>query len=489
MDYNTMKDIIRKQIIKYNNVKAEEIGVVVAVFNNIAIVNGLTHVMLGEKVIGDNIIGIVISIEEDFFNMLIFEGNVKEGATIQRTNQLFYLNFTENIIGHVVDYKLQSLDKKEIDDTDSIELQLEEEIPGLDKRDFVNEKLLTGIIAIDALIPIGKGQRQLIIGNKTTGKSMIALDMIINQKNADVTCIYVGIGQKNSAIKRVEDILRDKKAMNYTVIITANASDSAARQYIVPYVGISVAEEFARRGRDVLVIFDDLAKHAVAYREISLLLGRNAGREAYPGDVFYLHSRLLERGGKFSKNFRHGKSITLIPVVETFDISSYIATNIISITDGQIFLEESLFNKNIKPAINIGMSVSRVGGNAQSKIMKEVCKAMKVQLASIEELESFHEFSTDVDDSTKILLEKGRLLRNLLQQNYSSPYALWEEVVLIYAVTNNYINNFAENFKKLLTYIKDYYGEIINMINKDENSTTIIEDMKKALDNYVATRS
>ncbi|OED45728.1 F0F1 ATP synthase subunit alpha [Rickettsiales bacterium (ex Bugula neritina AB1)] len=489
MNYNTMKNIIKKQIERYNNNSKEDIGIVISVLNNICIVSGLTTVMLGEKVIGDNgIIGIVLSLKEDHFNMLVFEGDVKESVVITRTKKLFYVNFTENIIGHVVDYKLESLNNNEVDKTETKELTLEKEIPDLKKRDFVSESLLTGILAVDSLIPIGKGQRQLIIGNKTTGKSIMALDMIINQKHSDVICIYVGIGQKNSHIKRVEDILRDKKAMNYTVIITSNASDSSAKQYITPYVGISVAEEFTRLGRDVLLIFDDLTKHAVAYREISLLLGCNGGREAYPGDIFYLHSRLLERGGKFAKNFRHGKSITIIPVVETFDISSYISTNIISITDGQIFLEENLFNKNIKPAINVGMSVSRIGGNAQPKIMKEVCKTMKIQIASIEELENFHEFSTDLDEKTKQILEKGRLLNNLLKQNYGNPYELWEEVILIYGVTNDYIISL-ENIRDLLNYIKDFHSEIIDMINKEDNTKEIINEIKKVLQNYVTTKS
>ena len=413
---------------------AREVGTVLTVGDGIATVEGLENATYGEILIfTDGIRGMVMELRRDEVGCILFseESPILEGSSVYRTGKTAGIPVGENFIGRVINPLGEPIDERgpiEAKDYYSIE----HPAPGIIARQSVNRPLETGILAIDSMFPIGRGQRELIIGDRQTGKTAIALDTITNQKGKDVICIYVAIGQKASSIAQMVNNLRNRGAMDYTIIVNASASDAAPIQYIAPYAGCSLGEYFMNNGQDVLIIYDDLSKHAIAYRSLSLLLDRSPGREAYPGDVFYLHSRLLERAAHLSDEYGGG-SITALPIVETQagDVSAYIPTNIISITDGQIFLESGLFFEGQRPAVNVGLSVSRVGGDAQTKAMKKATGTLRLDLAQFREMEVFTQFSSDLDDSTKNQLLYGKGLMRVLRQKQYSPYSGAEEVILL----------------------------------------------------------
>ena len=405
--------------------------------------------------------------------------SIKEGTLVNPTGKLFYVSIPydfKKLFGNI--WETADLIKNIYEDGECRPIDIS--AIGVIDRDFVKEPLYTGVLAIDALTPIGRGQRELIIGGLNTGKSALAIDMIISQKNniKKVYCIYVTIGQKASSVKRLEEILQQEGAMSYTMIIAANASYSAPLQYITPYLAMTIAEYIKDQGHDVLIIFDDLTQHAIAYREINLLIKNIPGREAYSGDIFYIHARLLERCGNFMK----GGSITGIPILSTHDFSSYIPTNVISITDGQIFLDGDLFNKGQKPAINIGISVSRLGGAVQSKFMKKVCSSLKLDLASSEELEGFSQFTSDIDEQNKKIINKGKSIKNILKQKTCHPYELWEQIIILHIVMNSLIENPNKIiFNEVFTVVKRKYSHIINNINKDMLINETLEELKEII--------
>jgi F-type H+-transporting ATPase subunit alpha len=410
--------------------------------------------------------------------------NIKQGSTVRATGKIAQIPVGSDILGRIVDALVTPLDGKGPILSSETRL-IESPAPGIISRQSVCEPLQTGIVSIDAMIPIGRGQRELIIGDRQTGKTSIALDTIINQKSEDVVCVYVAIGQKASTVAQAVAVLEEKGAMSYTVIVAANASDPATLQYLAPYTGASIAEYFMYKGKSTLVIYDDLTKQAQAYRQMSLLLRRPPGREAFPGDVFYLHSRLLERAAKLSKKLGGG-SMTALPIIETEagDVSAYIPTNVISITDGQIFLSKDLFNSGIKPAIDVGISVSRVGSAAQIKAMKQVAGKLKLELAQFAELEAFSQFSSDLDKATLQQLARGQRLRELLKQPQNSPKSVEEQVSLIYAGTNGYldslpvplVSSFASNLQEYLM-IKD--TRVINSIKESKKLSPETEELLK----------
>jgi F-type H+/Na+-transporting ATPase subunit alpha len=487
MNNHTLEAIITKQIDNIEKTdKPESIGIVISIFNGILIVEGLLDAIYGEKVkINNQQEGMIFCLCEDYVKILVIQDyiNIIEGDFVYRTNKLFFVPIPKEInklLGQV--WETTDLITN-YHNTNCEELSIDVEAPGIIERDFVRDPLYSGIIAIDALIPIGRGQRELIIGNFGSGKTSLALDIIINQKfnERKVYCIYVGIGQKASSITRVKEILQEHEAMKYTMIITANADHTAAAQYITPYVAMTIAEFLKNQGFDVLIVFDDLTQHAIAYREINLLMRNIPGREAYPGDIFYIHARLLERCGKFY----NGGSITGIPIVYAHDISSYIPTNIISITDGQIFLDNDLFHKGQKPAINIGISVSRLGGSVQSKYMKKVCASLKISLAATEELESFLQFSTDIDIETKKIIQKGLNIKNIFKQKNCSPYPLWQQVVILFIITKNLMTHIDINIcQGIFDSIQKKYIHIVHNINKDENIESTLEELEKIIYAY-----
>jgi len=424
-------------------VKAVSIGKVISYADGIVFANELNDVQAGELVtFGGNAFGLALNLERDKVGIIVLSGTdkIKTGDLVYRTNQILSIDVSDEIIGRVVNPLGQAEDGKAAIKKDKSML-LEKIAPGVIVREGVNQPLQTGIKAIDALIPIGRGQRELIIGDRNTGKSSIALATILNQKDQDVICIYVAIGQKKSTLAQFVQVLDDKGALDYTTIIAASASEPASLQFLAPYAGQAVAEYFLDKGKDVLVIFDDLSKHAQAYREISLLLKRPSGREAYPGDVFYLHSRLLERACKLNKE-NGGGSITALPIIETQanDVSAYIPTNVISITDGQIYLETDLFNAGMRPAINIGLSVSRVGSAAQLKAMKQVAGSLKLDLAQFRELEAFAQFSSDLDSATKKQLDRGKRVSEILKQPWDLQMSVAEQILIIYAAVNGFLD-------------------------------------------------
>lgn len=445
MNTETLLKKIEKQISNFESeVNVTEFGTVQSIADGVARISGLSQCQASEMVMFDSgVTGVALNLEEDTVGVIILGDylKVKEGEQARRTGKILSLPVGDEIIGRVVDPLAQPLDGRGemISDTDQL---IERVAPGVMTREPVSEPLQTGIKAIDALVPIGRGQRELIIGDRQTGKTAVAIDTIMNQKGENIKCIYVAIGQKKSKVMRAVRKLEEAGAMEYTTVVLAGASDSSALQYISPYAGVAIAEYFLDKGEDVLVVYDDLSKHAAAYREISLLLRRPPGREAYPGDVFYLHSRLLERACRLNEE-HGGGSITALPIIETQggDVSAYIPTNVISITDGQIFLEAGLFNKGIRPAINVGLSVSRVGGAAQKKSMKKTAGPMKLALAQYRELESFAQFDSDLDPQTKKILEHGAKSRELLKQPQYSPIALGHQVIAMYALNNNLLEN------------------------------------------------
>lgn len=469
--------IIKKELEKYKTrLRVESVGTVLQVGDGIALVYGLDDVMVGELVAFPNdIIGIVFNLEEDCVGIVIFgaEKNIREGDVVKRTGRIAQVPVGDALIGRVINPLGKPIDGKGPVATNK-HRPLETKAPNVVERQPVNEPLLTGIKAIDSMIPIGRGQRELIIADRQTGKTAIAIDTIINQKDKGVYCIYVAIGQKMSSIAGVADTLKRYGALEYTTIVSASSRAAASLQFLAPYSGCAIAEEFMYTGRHVLVIYDDLSKHAQAYRQLSLLLRRPPGREAYPGDIFYLHSRLLERAAKLTDSLGGG-SMTAIPVIETQagDITSYIPTNVISITDGQIYLEADLFYSGVRPAINVGLSVSRVGGNAQTRAMKQVAGRLRLDLAQYRELLAFTQFGAELDKTTQAQITRGERMVEILKQGQYAPFPLERQILIIYAGTNGYLDDLPvsviEKFEiKFFEYMDRNHPEISNEI-KDTN--------------------
>jgi F-type H+-transporting ATPase subunit alpha len=454
--------IIKEQIRDYEKtVEIQEVGTVLSTGDGIARIYGLDKVAAGELLeFPHNIYGIALNLEEDNVGAALFGEThmIKEGDTVKRTGRIAEVPVGKELIGRVVDALGEPIDGRGPIDAKE-RRRIEIKAPGIVARQPVKEPLQTGIKAIDGMIPIGRGQRELIIGDRQTGKTAVALDTIVNQKGGDVVCIYVAIGQKRSTVAQVVDKLREYGAMDYTIIVAATASDAAPLQYIAPYTGCTMGEQFRDNRGHALVIYDDLSKHAVAYRQLSLLLRRPPGREAYPGDVFYLHSRLLERGAKMS-DARGGGSLTALPIIETQagDVSAYIPTNVISITDGQIFLESDLFYSGVRPAINVGISVSRVGGNAQIKAMKQVAGTLRLELAQYREMAAFAQFGSDLDVATQRQLNRGARLVELLKQGQYQPLSVEKQVLIIYAGTNGFVDDLP------LNALKKYEQEVIAFV-------------------------
>ena len=465
--------IIRAQIKNYESrLEESETGVVILVGDGIAKVSGLSNCMAGELLeFPGDVFGMAQNLEEDTVSVVVLgsDGGIKEGDTVKRTGKVVSVPVGKDLIGRVVNALGEPIDGK-----GSIEAEvyrpIEMPAPGIIDRKHVSRPLQTGIKAIDSMIPIGRGQRELIIGDRQTGKTTIATDTILNQKGKNVICIYVAIGQKRSTVAQVVESLTVGGAMDYTIVVSATASELAPMQYIAPYTGCTMGEHFMHQGRDVLVIYDDLSKHAVAYRAISLLIRRPPGREAYPGDVFYLHSRLLERAAQLSDDLGGG-SLTALPIIETQagDVSAYIPTNVISITDGQIFLESELFNAGIMPAVNPGISVSRVGGDAQIKAMKKVAGSLKLLYSQYRELQSFAQFGSDLDADTKERLSLGERIVAVLKQKNSVPVEVAHQVCILYAVTKGYLNSIPvakvpEFELQLHEFMENRYGAVLEAI-------------------------
>nr|YP_010933363.1 CF1 alpha subunit of ATP synthase [Streptosarcina arenaria]WKT08814.1 CF1 alpha subunit of ATP synthase [Streptosarcina arenaria] len=456
-----ISSIIRKQIEQYSQeVKVVNIGTVLQVGDGIARIYGLDKVMAGELLeFEDGTVGIALNLEIDNVGaVLMGEGlTIQEGSSVKATGKIAQIPVGEDYLGRVVDALARPIDGKgEIPSSES--RLIESPAPGIISRRSVYEPMQTGLIAIDSMIPIGRGQRELIIGDRQTGKTAVAIDTILNQKGQNVVCVYVAIGQKASSVAQVVNVLEERGAMEYTIVVAETANSPATLQYLAPYTGAALAEFFMYTGRHTLVIYDDLSKQAQAYRQMSLLLRRPPGREAYPGDVFYLHSRLLERAAKLSSQLGEG-SMTALPIVETQagDVSAYIPTNVISITDGQIFLSADLFNAGIRPAINVGISVSRVGSAAQIKAMKQVAGKLKLELAQFAELEAFAQFASDLDKATQNQLARGTRLRELLKQAQSSPLSVEEQVATIYTGINGYLDSLdVSQVKPFLVQLREY---------------------------------
>ncbi len=496
LNLEEVANIIKHEIKNYDSISdVSQVGTVVQVNDGIAHVYGLTNVMSGELVEFDNnIFGMAMNLEVDSVGVIIF-GNadeISEGSQVKLTNKVVEVPVGDSLLGRVVNALGEPIDEKG-PIVSKIKKPIEKVAPGVITRKEVNVPLQTGIKAIDAMVPIGRGQRELVIGDRQTGKTAICIDAIINQKNKNVYCVYVAIGQKMSTITRIVKTLTDYGALDYTTIVVASAADSASMQYIAPYAGCTMAEEWMEHGKDVLIVYDDLSKHAVAYRTMSLLLRRPPGREAYPGDVFYLHSRLLERSARLSKEYGGG-SITALPIIETQagDVSAYIPTNVISITDGQIYLETELFNSGIRPAINPGLSVSRVGGSAQIKAMKKVAGPIRIELAQYRELEAFSQFGSELDADTLKRLEKGKRLLEILKQKQYETMAVEDEVIILYAVTQNYLDDVPlekvlEFENEFLIYVNKFHKDIIDEIaDKKDISDALEIKIKKAIDKFKA---
>jgi len=499
-----ISEIIKQQIADYEKtVEYSETGVVLSVGDGIARIHGLEKVMAGELIeFPGNLYGMVLNLEEDNVGATVLGEvtHIKEGDTVKRTGRIVEVPVGEAVIGRVVDPLGQPLDGKgpiESKETRRIEIKA----PGIVGRQPVKEPVQTGIKAIDSMIPIGRGQRELIIGDRQTGKTAIAVDTIINQKSTHETdqpvyCFYVAIGQKQSTVAQVVDKLESFGAMDYTCVVSATASDPATLQFIAPYSGCTMGEFLRDSGGHALLIYDDLSKHAVAYRQLSLLLRRPPGREAFPGDVFYVHSRLLERAAKMSDE-RGGGSLTALPIIETQagDVSAYIPTNVISITDGQIFLETDLFYSGVRPAISVGLSVSRVGGNAQIKAMKQVAGSLRLDLAQFREMEAFAQFGSDLDKATLAQLERGRRLVEVLKQPQYKPLSVEQQVVLIFAGTNGYLDEYSEETiskyeSELYQFIESRHpGVFAEIKEKQKISDEFADEVTKVLDEFQGTFS
>lgn len=465
--------IIKNEIEKYEkNIKTVDSGTIIQIGDGIARVYGLDDCMEGELLqFPNDVYGMALNLEQDNVGCVLLgsEEGIKEGDVVKRSNKIAQVPVGDAIIGRVVNSLGEPIDGKGPINTSQTR-PIEVPAPSILERSSVNEPLQTGIKAIDSMIPIGRGQRELIIGDRQTGKTALAIDTILNQKGKDVICIYVAIGQKQSTVAHIANTLTEMGAMDYSIIVSSAASESAPLQYLAPYAGCSMGEYFMHEGKDVLIIYDDLSKHAVAYRTMSLLLKRPPGREAYPGDVFYIHSRLLERAAKLSKELGGG-SLTALPIIETLagDISAYIPTNVISITDGQIFLEADLFYSGQRPAVNAGVSVSRVGGNAQIKAMKQVSGTLRLELAQYRELAAFAQFGSDLDNDSKKRLEKGKRLTEILKQDQYKPMDVEKQIMVLYAAVNDFLSDIdVKDIKKFesefLEYSDTHYRELMKNI-------------------------
>lgn len=494
LDSAKISKIIKDQIKNFESaIEQKQTGTVIEVGDGIAKIHGLEECMANELIeFETGEYAMALNLEAEFVSAVILgsDEKIKEGDTVKRTKKVVSVPVGEELIGRVVDALGAPIDGKgdiRCEQTRPIECAA----PGIIERKSVSVPLQTGIKAIDSMIPIGRGQRELIIGDRQTGKTTIALDTIINQKGKDVICIYVAIGQKRSTVAQIADTLEKSGAMDYSIIVSATASELAPMQYIAPYSGCAIAEYFMYKGKDVLIVYDDLSKHAVAYRALSLLIRRPPGREAYPGDVFYLHSRLLERAARLSDECGGG-SITALPIIETQagDVSAYIPTNVISITDGQIFLETELFHSGVMPAVNPGISVSRVGGNAQIKAMKKVAGKLKLAYSQYRELASFAQFGSDLDDDTKARLEQGSRIVEVLKQGRNEPISVEYQVVIIYAVTNDYlakvkISDVAAYQAQLFEYMKSVYPKILeNIVETGDLTKENEQELKKAIGEF-----
>ncbi len=492
-----ISSIIQQQIEQYDqNVKVDNVGTVLQVGDGIARIYGLEKAMAGELLeFEDGSIGIALNLEEDNVGaVLMSEGrDIQEGSSVRATGKIAQVPVGDAMIGRVVDALARPIDGKGDVNTSESRL-IESGAPGIIERRSVYEPMQTGITAIDAMIPVGRGQRELIIGDRQTGKTSIAVDTIINQKGEDVICVYVAIGQKASTVANIVNVLQEKGAMEYTIVVTANANAPATLQYLAPYTGASLAEYFMYKGKATLIIYDDLSKQAQAYRQMSLLLRRPPGREAYPGDVFYLHSRLLERAAKLSNELGEG-SMTALPIIETQagDVSAYIPTNVISITDGQIFLSSNLFNSGLRPAVNPGISVSRVGSAAQTKAMKQVAGKIKLELAQYDDLAAFAQFASDLDQATQNQLSRGKRLQELLKQPQYSPLSVGDQVAILYAGINGYlddipvdqISNYTKGLRDYLKSSKAQYGELLRSEKKLGDEAEKL--LKEAINEYKQT--
>ncbi|MFH1856933.1 MAG: F0F1 ATP synthase subunit alpha [Candidatus Omnitrophota bacterium] len=491
IDTGHLEKIIEEKIKKYRTkIETAKVGTVIETGDGIARIYGLDDAMAGELILfPNNVYGMVLNLEEDLVGAAIFGSDevIKEGDEVRLTGEVTKVPVGKELIGRVINAIGEPLDGKGKIETKKTR-PVENIAPGVVERQPVKEPLQTGIKAIDSMIPIGRGQRELIVGDRKTGKTTVCIDTILNQKDKNVICIYVAIGQKQSTVSQIIDTFKREGAMSYTIVITASASDPAPLQYIAPYAGCAIAEEIRDNGGHALIVYDDLSKHAQCYRQLSLLLRRPPGREAYPGDIFYIHSKLLERAAKYSDE-KGGGSLTALPIVETQagDISTYIPTNLISITDGQIYLESDAFNKGIRPAINVGLSVSRVGGNAQIKAMKQVAGRLRMDLAQYREKESFAQFGTELDKATIEQLERGRRMIEVLKQDQQSPMPVEEQIAIIFAGVNGFlddvpiedINRFESEF---ISFLRKENTALLKKI-KDEKA--ISEALKQDLTNIV----
>ena len=487
--------IIQSEIENFDfDTESRETGEVIYVGDGIATIYGIDHAMYGEIVVFDNgVKGMVQDIRQNEIGVILFgrDHGIHEGTKVVRTKKKAGIPVGEGFIGRIINALGEPIDGKgDIKEEDY--RPIENEAPGIVDRKSVDTPLETGILSIDSMFPIGRGQRELIIGDRQTGKTSIATDTIINQKGKDVICIYVAIGQKASTVAKIVSTLTKHGAMDYSIVLSSTASDPASLQYIAPYAGTAMAEHFMHQGKDVLIVYDDLSKHAVAYRALSLLLERSPGREAYPGDVFYLHSRLLERSSRLSDELGGG-SITALPIIETQagDVSAYIPTNVISITDGQIFLESNLFNAGMRPAVNVGLSVSRVGGAAQTKIMKKVAGNLRIDLAQYRELEVFTQFSSDLDDGTKATLNYGSHLIELLKQPLYHPMALHKQILLLFAAGHKMLNDvpvkeLKAETEEMTAFFEQKYPETVKKIDEGKVLTDdIAKEIQEAIEAYL----
>ncbi len=485
---NPLIEELKKHIAEFHHEpKAEAIGTVLEVGDGVARVSGLSDAMASEMIEFENgAFGVALNLEEGEAGIMLLgeTGDIKEGMIAKSTGRILSVPVSNELIGRVVNPLGEAIDGKGKLVADKY-YPVEKIAPGVITRQSVNQPLQTGIKAIDALIPVGRGQRELIIGDRQTGKTAIAIDTIINQKGQDIICIYVAIGQKESKVARIVAELEKAGAMDYSMVVVAGASEAAALSFIAPYAGCAMGEYFMDQGKDVLVIYDDLSKHAVAYRQISLILRRPPGREAYPGDVFYLHSRLLERSAKLNADFGGG-SLTALPIIETQagDVSAYIPTNVISITDGQIYLESDLFYKGIRPALNVGLSVSRVGSAAQIKAMKQVAGTLRLDLAQFRELEAFAQFGSDLDEKTRTQIERGRRAVEILKQPQYTPLPVEKEVAVLYALTRGHLDDIkvedlGQFEKEYFTYLETTGKEVLEAIVKERAITEEVEGLLK----------
>lgn len=492
MSTNHLLEALRSRIDQFESAaSAEKVGTVLEVGDGVARVAGLAEVKASEMVeFSDGSLGVALNLEEGEIGVMLLGegGGIKEGDTVKSTGRLLSVPVGDAVVGRVVDALGQAIDGRGEIACEKF-YPVEKIAPGVITRQSVHQPVQTGIKAIDALIPIGRGQRELIIGDRQTGKTAIAIDTILNQKGQDIVCVYVAVGQKESKVARIVAELEKGGAMEYTTVVVAGASDPAALSFIAPYAGCAIGEYFMDQGKDVLVVYDDLSKHAWAYRQISLILRRPPGREAYPGDIFYLHSRLLERSAKLNQD-NGGGSLTALPIIETQagDVSAYIPTNVISITDGQIYLESDLFYKGIRPALNVGLSVSRVGSAAQIKAMKQVAGTLRLDLAQYRELEAFAQFGSDLDEKTRQQIERGRRGVEILKQAQYQPLSVEREVAVLYALTRGHLDSVAveklsEWERRFIAYLDGEGKTVLALIRKDKALT---EEVEKSLQEHIA---